>query len=77
MPSKGSGASAEPRRVQQYLEFADVLLTATCAPELPGAADFYRAAASKGVRLNAGHSNATWTEMAAAHELGMRHVDHL
>ena len=61
----------------QYLEFADVLLTATCAPELPGAADFYRAAASKGVRLNAGHSNATWTEMAAAYDLGLRHVDHL
>jgi N-acetylglucosamine-6-phosphate deacetylase len=62
---------------EQYLEFADVLLTATCAPELPGAANFYRAAASKGVRLNAGHSNATWTEMAAAYALGMRHVDHL
>ena len=62
---------------EQYLEFADVMRTATCAPELPGAADFYRAAASKGVRLNAGHSNATWTEMAAAYELGVRHVDHL
>lgn len=66
-----------PVEYDQYLEFADVLLTATCAPELPGAANFFRAAASKGVRLNAGHSNATWTEMAAAHELGMRHVDHL
>src|SRR6476619_5993947 len=53
------------------------MLTATCAPELPGAAEFYRAAAAKGVRLNAGHSNATWAEMAAAYELGLRHVDHL
>jgi N-acetylglucosamine-6-phosphate deacetylase len=66
-----------PAEYEQYLEFADVLLTATCAPELPGAASFYRAAASKGVRLNAGHSNATWAEMAAAYDLGMRHVDHL
>ena len=66
-----------PVEYDQYLEFADVLLTATCAPELPGAANFYRAAALRGVRLNAGHSNATWTEMAAAYELGMRHVDHL
>jgi N-acetylglucosamine-6-phosphate deacetylase len=66
-----------PTEYERYLEFADVLLTATCAPELPGAAGFYRAAAAKGVRLNAGHSNATWTEMAAAYELGMRHVDHL
>jgi N-acetylglucosamine-6-phosphate deacetylase len=66
-----------PVEYEQYLEFADVLLTATCAPELPGAADFYRAAAAKGVRLNAGHSNATWTEMSAAYHLGLRHVDHL
>jgi N-acetylglucosamine-6-phosphate deacetylase len=66
-----------PAEYSQYLEFADVMLTATCAPELPGAAGFYRAAASKGVRLNAGHSNATWSEMAAAYELGLRHVDHL
>jgi N-acetylglucosamine-6-phosphate deacetylase len=58
------------------LRFADVLLTATCAPELTGAADFYRAFAAKGVRLNAGHSNATWTEMATAYALGVRHVDH-
>jgi N-acetylglucosamine-6-phosphate deacetylase len=66
-----------PDEYEQYLEFTDVMLTATCAPELPGAAEFYRAAAAKGVRLNAGHSNATWNEMAAAHALGLRHVDHL
>jgi N-acetylglucosamine-6-phosphate deacetylase len=66
-----------PAEYEQYLAFADVLLTATCAPELPGAGDFFRAAAAKGVRLNAGHSNATWTEMAAAYDLGLRHVDHL
>lgn len=62
---------------EQYLRFADVLLTATCAPELPGSADFYRAASAAGVRLNAGHSNATWSEMRAAFDLGVRHVDHL
>ena len=61
---------------EQYLSFADTILTATCAPELPGAAEFYRAAAAKGIRLNAGHSEATWSEMAAAYELGVRHVDH-
>ena len=66
-----------PDEYEQYLEFADVMLTATCAPELPGAEGFYRAAASKGVRLNAGHSNATWSEMAGAYALGLRHVDHL
>ena len=66
-----------PAEYEEYLEFADVMLTATCAPELPGAAGFYRAAAAKGVRLNAGHSNASWSEMAAAYDLGLRHVDHL
>jgi len=65
-----------PEEYEQYLEFADVMLTATCAPELPGAAGFYRAASAKGIRLNAGHSNATWAEMADAHALGVRHVDH-
>ena len=65
---KDSARPPIPVEYQQYLEFADVLLTATCAPELPGAANFYRAAAAKRVRLNAGHSNATWTEMAAAYD---------
>src|SRR4029453_1901081 len=74
---KNPARPPDPDEYEQYLEFADVLLTATCAPELPGAAEFFRAAASKGIRLNAGHSNATWTEMAAAYEQGMRHVDHL
>jgi N-acetylglucosamine-6-phosphate deacetylase len=74
---RGPARPPTPDEYEQYLEFADVMLTATCAPELPGAAGFYRAAASKGVRLNAGHSNATWSEMAAAYALGLRHVDHL
>jgi N-acetylglucosamine-6-phosphate deacetylase len=74
---KNPARPPDPDEYEQYLEFADVLLTATCAPELPGATEFFHAAASKGIRLNAGHSNATWTEMAAAYEQGMRHVDHL
>ena len=61
---------------EQYLEFAKTILVATCAPELPGAMDFFRDAAALGIRLNAGHSNASWTEMQSAFELGMRHVDH-
>ena len=65
-----------PVEYEKYLEYSDVLLTATCAPELPGAAEFYRAATARGVRLNAGHANATWAEMSAAYALGVRHVDH-
>jgi N-acetylglucosamine-6-phosphate deacetylase len=74
---KEPARAPSPAEYEEYLAFADVLLTATCAPELPGAADFFRAAAAKGVRLNAGHSDATWTEMAAAYDVGLRHVDHL
>jgi N-acetylglucosamine-6-phosphate deacetylase len=65
-----------PAEYEQYLEFADTILVATCAAELPGAVEFYKAAAARGVRLNAGHSNATWTEMEAAYRHGVRHVDH-
>ena len=61
---------------RQYLAYADCMRLATCAPELPGSAGFYRAARAAGVRLNAGHSNATWAEMQQAFELGVRHVDH-
>ena len=67
-----------PDEYAQYLDYADdrTLLVATCAPELDGAVGFYSAARARGVRLNAGHSNASWDEMAMAYELGVRHVDH-
>lgn len=60
----------------EYLRYAQTILVATCAPELPGALDFFRDAAALGIRLNAGHSNASWTEMEAAFNVGLRHVDH-
>src|SRR5262245_6369370 len=62
---------------EQYLAFSAIILNATCAPELPGAMDFFRAAGAKGIRLNVGHAEADWSEMEAAHALGVRHVDHL
>lgn len=49
---------------------------ATCAAELPGAEDFYRAAAQFDCLVTCGHSNASWNEMRRAFEAGMRHVDH-
>lgn len=75
---KASARPPTPGEYEQYLDFAQggTLRVATCAPELPGAAGFYRAARERGVRLNAGHSNASWDEMGAAYELGVRHVDH-
>src|SRR5262245_36713488 len=53
-----------------------IIRSATCAAELPGAVAFCRAAKAAGCLVTCGHSNASWPEMAAAYEAGMRHVDH-
>jgi N-acetylglucosamine-6-phosphate deacetylase len=74
------GAAIRPpvaEEFSQYLEFADSLVTCTVAPELPGAQEFVAACAARGVRTNAGHSWATFAQMAAAVKWGVRHVDHL
>src|SRR5687768_3971817 len=67
----------EAAEFEQYLQFADTIATATVAPELPGAEAFARASRERGVRLNAGHSHATFAQMEAAVGWGVRHVDHL
>jgi N-acetylglucosamine-6-phosphate deacetylase len=59
------------------LEYADVIATATIAPELPQAERFARACRKRAIRLNAGHSLATFAQMEAAIEWGVRHIDHL
>lgn len=62
---------------RQYLSFAECIVTATVAPELPGAEDFVRACVAAGVRCNAGHSHCTFAQMEQAIRWGVRHVDHL
>jgi N-acetylglucosamine-6-phosphate deacetylase len=54
----------------------EIVRIATCAAELPGAADFYRFASHSGCFLTCGHSNASWQEMEEAFQGGVRHVDH-
>jgi N-acetylglucosamine-6-phosphate deacetylase len=61
----------------QYLEYAADLVTATVAPEIPGAKEFALACRDKGVRTNVGHSWATFDQMTEAIAWGVRHVDHL
>jgi N-acetylglucosamine-6-phosphate deacetylase len=62
----------------EYEEFlaTGIIGVATCAAELPGAEEFYRAARSAGCLVTCGHSNSTWTEMARGYQAGVRHVDH-
>ena len=75
------GAEVRPaiqQEFDQYLEYADDLVTATVAPEIGGARDFALACRAKGVRTNVGHSWATFDQMREAVEVwGVRHVDHL
>jgi N-acetylglucosamine-6-phosphate deacetylase len=74
------GAAIRPpieQEFSQYLEYADDLVTATVAPELPGAKEFALACRAKGVRTNVGHSWATFAQMTEAVEWGVRHIDHL
>jgi N-acetylglucosamine-6-phosphate deacetylase len=67
----------EPGEYADYLAYADSIVTATVAPELPGAESFVRACRKHGIRCNAGHSHATFEQMEAALTWGVRHVDHL
>jgi N-acetylglucosamine-6-phosphate deacetylase len=66
-----------PGEYEQYLRFSDSIVTATIAPELPGAEGFVRACRARGIRCNTGHSHATFTQMEAAVAWGVRHIDHL
>jgi N-acetylglucosamine-6-phosphate deacetylase len=82
LPARGCHPAAEVRVPEPddyfpYLEYADCILTATVAPELPGAEGFVRACRQRGVRCNAGHSHATFAQVEAAVGWGVTHVDHL
>jgi N-acetylglucosamine-6-phosphate deacetylase len=66
----------QPAEYEQYL--ADGLVaTASIAPELPGAEAFVRSCVAHDVRVGAGHTYATFDQMAEAVRWGVRHVDHL
>jgi N-acetylglucosamine-6-phosphate deacetylase len=74
------GAAIRPPQAaeyEQYLAYADSLVTCTVAPELPGAQEFVEACTARGIRTNAGHSWATFPQMAEAVRWGVRHIDHL
>lgn len=73
----GNVRAPEAWEFEQYLAFAPSMVTATVAPELPGAEAFVRACGQRGVRTNMGHSLATFEQCAAGVRWGIRHVDHL
>ena len=70
--------SPEPGRDAELLAFAGRgLRTLTVAPELPGALALIRAARERGLLVTAGHTYATFAQLRAGVEAGVRHVDHL
>jgi N-acetylglucosamine-6-phosphate deacetylase len=72
---KGYERNPDPAEYEPALA-RGIIRSATCAAELPRAVAFCRAAKAAGCLVTCGHSNASWPEMAAAYEAGMRHVDH-
>jgi N-acetylglucosamine-6-phosphate deacetylase len=58
-------------------EHSDIIRTATIAPELPGMEQIARSYSKRGVRLNVGHSLATFEQVRASIDWGVRHIDHL
>jgi N-acetylglucosamine-6-phosphate deacetylase len=73
----GAVRPPKPEEYEQYLAYADCICRATVAPELPGAEGFVRACLSRDIRCNAGHSHATFEQVADAVRWGVTHVDHL
>lgn len=63
------------REYESYFR-TGIVRVATCAAEIPGAADFYRAARRHKCLVTCGHSDAGWPELQEAYRAGMRHVDH-
>ncbi len=80
-PSKTGCHRKDARRDPLVSEYSKALsmgivAVATCAAELPGAIEFYKAARKRKCLVTCGHSDASLTEMSAAYRAGMRHVDH-
>jgi N-acetylglucosamine-6-phosphate deacetylase len=67
-----------PPQAKEYEKYfaSKMIRIATCAAELPGAAQFYSIARQHKSLVTCGHSNSSWTEMQQAFDAGMRHVDH-
>ncbi len=67
-----------PENATQFTTLAGKMpLVITVAPEIEGAEWLVRTYASRGVIFNAGHSYATFPQVEAAVEWGVRHIDHL
>lgn len=76
-PDREFLSPAEPEAAHLLDYHLRIPLTVTVAPELLGTEPLLRRYAANGVRFNVGHSHATFSQVAAAIDWGVRHVDHL
>lgn len=67
---------AEPSEYRRFLDTGVVRLL-TLAPEYPENQQLIREAVSRGIAVAAGHTRASYDDMARAVELGVRQVTHL
>ncbi|MBL9216800.1 MAG: amidohydrolase family protein [Opitutaceae bacterium] len=75
--SRGVIKHPDPAEYRALLEeFPGLITWWACAPELPGAVEFIRSAASRGVVVAAGHTEATPEELAAAIGAGLKVITH-
>ncbi|HUV90795.1 MAG TPA: N-acetylglucosamine-6-phosphate deacetylase, partial [Anaerolineae bacterium] len=65
-----------PERYAPYLEYADVLVSMTLAPELDGAVGLVRGLCDAGVVAAAGHTSGVYHEIVPAIDAGLSHVVH-
>ncbi|MBV8215297.1 MAG: N-acetylglucosamine-6-phosphate deacetylase [Verrucomicrobia bacterium] len=63
--------------IQWVLTRSSGISQITIAPELPGALEFISAASAAGIRMSAGHTEASGEEMQKAVEAGLTKVTHL
>ena len=63
--------------VEQLLAHHDVISMVSYAPELPGALELTSRLVALGIVAAGGHSSAKESEVAAAIELGLRHIIHV
>ncbi|KAF0181079.1 MAG: N-acetylglucosamine-6-phosphate deacetylase [Nitrospirae bacterium] len=57
--------------------YEDIIRIITVAPELPGAHQLIRAIVNKGIRVNMGHSDATYAEAEAGFHSGATGIAHM
>ncbi len=67
----------ERREWERFLPYQESIRIVTLAPELPGALEFIAEFARLGTVFSAGHSAASWEEMEAAVNAGLRHSTHI